>query len=318
MVYNAALALRNVFAIGWVLAALAALPCHGQDAADNVPPSMQALRAHGASTPDSMLAGSPASAWRALDPDNTLYVTLPQGRLVIELAPRFAPLYVANIKKLVRQGFFNGLAIFRVQDDALAEWGDPTGHRSVGTARRMVTAEFERPLRDLPFTALPDPDTYAPQVGFSDGFPAARDTVFGRAWLANCYGMVGAARGNNVDSGGGTALYAIIGGPQRQWDRNTTMVGRVVAGMPLLSALPRGSGPLGVYMDRHRWVRIESVQIAADVPPAKRTPLEVLRTDTPTFAQYVESLRNRRGPWFKVPAGRIGVCSVPIPVRPAA
>jgi hypothetical protein len=83
---------RSVLGIGVVLAALAALPCHGQDATDNIPPSMQALRAHGASTPDSMLAGSPASAWRALDPDNTLYVTLPQGRLVIELAPRFAPL----------------------------------------------------------------------------------------------------------------------------------------------------------------------------------------------------------------------------------
>ena len=178
-------------ASAWRLAALAALPCHGQDAADNTPPSVQALRAHAAPTPDSMLAGAPASAWRALDPDDTLYVTLPQGRVVIELAPQFAPRYVANIKKLVRQGFFNGLPIFRVQDDAVAEWGDPTGRKSVGLARRMVAAEFERPSRDLPFTALPDPDTYAPQVGFSDGFPAARDPVFGRAWLANCYGMVG-------------------------------------------------------------------------------------------------------------------------------
>jgi peptidylprolyl isomerase len=278
---------------------------------------VQALRAHFAPTPDSMLAGAPASAWRALDPDDTLYVTLPHGRLVIELAPRFAPRYVANIRKLVRQGFFDGLPIFRVQDNGVAEWGDPTGRKSVGLARRAVTAEFEQPSRGLPFTALPDPDTYAPQVGFSDGFPAARDPEFGRAWLANCYGMVGAARGNNVDSGGGTALYAIIGGPQRQWDRNTTMVGRVVAGMPLLSTLPRGGGPLGVYKDRRHWVRIESLQIAADLPPAKRTPLEVLRTDTPTFTQYVEALRNRRGPWFKVPAGRVSVCSIPIPVRPA-
>ncbi len=311
--------MRNVLGIGLVLAALAALPCHGQDAADNnTPPSVQALRAHPASTPNSMLASAPASAWRTLDPDNTLYVTLPQGRVLIELAPQFAPRYVANIKKLVRQGFFDGLPIFRVQDDAVAEWGDPTGRKSVGMARRKVPAEFERPLRDLPFTALPDPDTYAPQVGFSDGFPAARDPVFGRAWLANCYGMVGAARGNNVDSGGGTALYAIIGGPQRQWDRNTTMVGRVVEGMPLLSTLPRGTGPLGVYMDRHRWIRIESVHVAADLPPAQRVTLEELRTDTPTFTQYVESLRNRRGPWFKVPAGRIGVCSVPIPVRSKA
>jgi cyclophilin family peptidyl-prolyl cis-trans isomerase len=306
---------RNVLATGLALAALAALPCHGQDAPDDTPPSIRALHAHAAPTPGGMLAGAPASAWRTVDPDDTLYMTLPAGRVVIELAPRFAPHYVANIRKLVRQGFFNGLPIFRVQDNAVAEWGDPTGRKSVGLARRMVPAEFERPARDLPFTALPDPDTYAPQVGFSEGFPAARDPELGRAWLTNCYGMVGTARGNNVDSGGGTALYAVIGSPQRQWDRNTTMVGRVVEGMPLLSTLPRGDGPLGVYMDRHRWVRIESLQIAADLPPAKRTPLEELRTDTPTFTRYVEALRNRRGPWFKVPAGRVSVCSIPIPVR---
>jgi peptidylprolyl isomerase len=304
--------------MGLALTALAAWPCHGQDAGDNTPPSIQALHAHVSSTPASMLASAPASAWRALDPDDTLYVNLPQGRVVIALAPQFAPRYVSNIKKLVREGFFNGLPIFRVQDNAVVEWGDPTGRKSVGLARRTVAAEFERPSRDLPFTALPDPDTYAPQVGFSDGFPAARDTVFGRAWLTNCYGMVGAARGNNVDSGGGTALYVVIGGPQRQWDRNTTMVGRVVEGMPLLSALPRGNGPLGVYMDSHHRVRIESVQIAADLPPPERTPLEMLRTDTPTFTQYVEALRNRRGPWFKVPAGRVSVCAIPVPVRSEA
>jgi len=306
-----------VLRIGLVLAALAALPCHGQDAADNTRPSVQALQAHPAWSPASLLESAPASAWRSVDPDDILYMDLPQGRVVIELAPQFAPRYVANIKKLVRQGFFNGLPIFRVQDDAVVEWGDSTGRKSVGTARRMVAAEFERPARDLPFTALPDPDTYAPQVGFSDGFPAARDPVFGRAWLVNCYGMVGAARGSNVDSGGGTALYAVIGGPQRQWDRNTTMVGRVLEGMPLLSTLPRGNGPLGVYLDRHHWVRIKSARIAADLPPAKRTALEVLRTDTPTFTQYVEALRNRRGPWFKVPAGRVSVCAIPIPVRRA-
>ncbi|MGH8295750.1 MAG: peptidylprolyl isomerase [Steroidobacteraceae bacterium] len=309
--------MSNVLRIGLALAALAAaLPSHGQDAG-NTPLSMQALHAHIASTPATLLSSAPASAWRALDPHDTLYMTLPQGRVVIELAPQFAPRYVANIEKLAREGFYDGLPIFRVQDNGVMEWGDTTGRKSVGTARRRVAAEFERPSRDLPFTALPDPDTYAPQVGFSDGFPAARDPVFGRAWLVNCYGMVGAARGNNVDSGGGTALYGVIGGPQRRLDRNTTTVGRVVQGMPLLSSLPRGKGPLGVYRNRQRWVRIESVKVAADLPPAKRTPLEVLRTDTPTFTQYVAALRNPRGPWFKVPAGRVSVCSIPIPVRPA-
>jgi len=310
--------LRQALGIGLALAALAALtalPCHGQGAADNTPATTQALQARRAPTPDMLLANAPASAWSAVDPDDTLYVNLPRGRVVIELAPQFAPRYVANIRRLARQGFFDGLPVFRVQDDGVVEWGDPTGRKSVGLARRMVAAEFERPARDLPFTPLADPDTYAPQVGFSDGFPAARDPVFGRVWLVNCYGMVGAARGNDVDSGGGTTLYAVIGGPQRQLDRNTSMIGRVVQGMPLLSTLPRGNGPLGVYTDRRHWVRIESVQIAADLPPAKRVPLEVLRTDTPTFSQYVQALRNRREPWFKVPAGRVSVCSVPIPVR---
>ena len=55
--------------------------------------------------------------------------------------------------------------------------------------------------------------------------------------------------------------------------------------------------------------------IAADVPIAERTPLEVLRTDTATFAALVESRRNRRDDWYKVPAGKIDLCNVPIPVR---
>jgi peptidylprolyl isomerase len=93
------------------------------------------------------------------------------------------------------------------------------------------------------------------------------------------------------------------------------MVGRVVVGMPILATLSRGDGPLGVYTNRHRWVRVESVQIAADLPAGERTPLEELRTDTPTFTQYVDALRNRRGPWFKVPAGRVSVCAIPLPVR---
>jgi cyclophilin family peptidyl-prolyl cis-trans isomerase len=308
---------RKVLRIGVALTAVAALACHARDEAAAMPSAAQKLRAEVAATPAMVLAAAPASAWRAVDPHDTLYVNLPQGRVVIELAPRFAPRYVANIERLARQGFYDRLPIFRVQDDGVVEWGDPTGRKSVGTARRRVAAEFERPARHLAFTALPDPDTYAPQVGFSGGLPAARDPVFGRAWLVNCYGMVGAARGDNVDSGGGTALYAIIGGSQRQLDRNATMVGRVIAGMPLLSSLPRGKGPLGVYRDRRRWVRIESVQVASDLPAAQRTPLEVLRTGTPTFAQYVAALRDRRGPWFKVPAGRVGVCAVPIPVRPA-
>ena len=55
-----------------------------------------------------LLAQSPAKDWRLPDADNTLYLELPGGRVVIELAPRVAPLHVANIKALVRAGYFDG------------------------------------------------------------------------------------------------------------------------------------------------------------------------------------------------------------------
>jgi len=107
----------------------------------------------------------------------------------------------------------------------------------------------------------------------------------------------------------------VIGHAPRQLDRNIALVGRVVQGMELLSVLPRGTGPLGFYEQPGQHVPITSVRVAADVPEAERSRLEVLRTDTATFAALVEARRNRRDDWYKVPAGYIDLCNVPLPVR---
>jgi peptidylprolyl isomerase len=269
-------------------------------------------------TTAAVLAASTPADWRPLDPQNTLYVELASGRVVIELNPEFAPNHVANIEALARGKYFDGLTIYRSQDNYVVEWGDPEAKKAVGTAHRTLPAEFERPLHGLSITKLPDPDTYAPEVGFVDGFPVAADPAVGRAWLVHCYGMVGAGRDNDVDSGGGTEPYVVIGQAPRHLDRNVTLFGRVVSGMELLSVLPRGTGTLGRYQLPEQRVPIRSVKVAADVPSAQRTELEVLRTDTPTFAAYVEARRNRHEDWFKVPAGRVDVCNVPIPVRPVS
>jgi peptidylprolyl isomerase len=265
-----------------------------------------------------VLAASTSADWRPIDPQNTLYMDLPGGRVIIELAPQFAPHYVANVETLARQGYFNGLWVERVQDNYVAQWGDPDGKKPVGNAQHSLAAEFERPSRGLSFMPLAEPDTYAPEVGFSDGFPAALDPKLGRAWLIHCYGMVGAGRDNDVDSGGGTELYAVIGQAPRHLDRNVTLLGRVVQGMELLSSLPRGNGALGFYEKPEQRVPIQSFKVAADLPEGQRVPLEELRTDTPTFTQYIEARRNRHEEWFKVPAGHVDVCNVPIPVRPRA
>lgn len=266
---------------------------------------------------DIVKASSPAD-WRPLDADNTIYMELPSGRVVIELAPYFAPEHAENVKALAREGYFDGLVIMRAQDNYVVQWGDPDNKRVVKSPGKKPATELTRIYdRKLQFTRLPDADGYAPQVGFSNGFPAARDPKTHRAWLAHCYGMVGAGRDNEADSGVGTELYAVIGQSPRHLDRNVVLFGRVVSGIELLSTLPRGTGALGFYESPKQYVPIKSFRVAADVPAAERTDLEVMRTDTRTFTKLVEAARNRGGAWFKEQTGYVNLCNVPIPVRPS-
>lgn len=117
------------------------------------------------------------------------------------------------------------------------------------------------------------------------------------------------------DSSNGTELYVVTGQSPRQLDRNITTVGRVLQGMELLSVLPRGSGPLGFYEDAAQRTPIRRIRLAVDVPADERTPLQVLRTDTPLFDVVVESRRNRRDDWYVHPAGHIDLCNIAVPVR---
>jgi peptidylprolyl isomerase len=262
-----------------------------------------------------ILASSTPADWRTPDPENVLYLELATGRVVIELAPDFAPLHVANIRKLARAGYFDGLAVIRVQDNYVAQWGDAEGTRALPAGVGDVAAEFDTAIaRNIGWVPLPDSDGYAPQVGFADGFPAARDERLHLTWLAHCYGMVGVGRDENPKSSG-AELYAVIGHAPRHLDRNVSLVGRIIKGAELLSSLPRGTGEIGFYTKTETAAPIRSVRIAADVPSAERSNLEILRTDTPLFTALIESRRNRPEAWFKVQAGHIELCNVPLPVR---
>lgn len=79
----------------------------------------------------------------ALDPENTLYMELKDGRVVIELRPDLAPQHVARIKELTRQGFYNGVVFHRVIDGFMAQTGDPTGTGSGGSGKKLK-AEFSK------------------------------------------------------------------------------------------------------------------------------------------------------------------------------
>ena len=288
-----------------------ALPALGQTAADA--PRRKSAK--------EIIDAAPPSAWRTLDPANTLYMDLPAGRVVIELAPGFAPGHVANIKAMAKGGFWNGLNIYRAQDNFVVQFGDPDGDDKAkakpfptGTKAKLP-AEFTRTAAGARFDRLLDIDGWAPEVGFVDGFPVARDPKAGKLWMTHCYGMLGAGRNNAPDSSIGAELYVVIGPAPRALDRQLSAVGRVVKGMDLLSATPRGPDPMGFYEKPQQRAPIVSIKLASDVPEAQRTPLQLLRTDSQAFIDATEARRNRVDDFYTIPAGHIDLCNVPLPVR---
>ena len=268
-----------------------------------------------------IIDAAPASAWRDLDPANTLYMELPAGRVIIELAPGFAPAHVANIKTMAKGGFWDGLTIYRSQDNFVVQFGDADGDDKAkarpfpaGT-RDHLPAEFTRSAEGVRFDKLPDVDGWAPQVGFADGMPAARDPKAGKLWMTHCYGVLGAGRSNPPDSSIGAELYVVIGQAPRALDHQLTVAGRVVKGMELLSTIPRGPEPMGFYDKPEQRAPIVAIMLASEVPEAQRTPLQLLRTDSQAFRDATEARRNRVDDFYTVPAGHIDLCNVPLPVR---
>jgi len=84
---------------------------------------------------------------QSADPENTLYLDLKDGRVTIQLRPDLAPNHVERVKKLTREGFYDGIVFHRVIDGFMAQTGDPTGTGMGGSEEPDLAAEFT----DTPF-----------------------------------------------------------------------------------------------------------------------------------------------------------------------
>ena len=202
---------------------------------------------------------APADAWRTPDPANLLYMQLDKGTVVFELAPDFAPEHVAQIKLLAQQHFWDGLSVYRVQDNYVAQFGDPDAEdkakaKSLPPESKALPAEFTRPLAGLAFTALPDKDGWAKQVGFTDGFAVANDDK--DAWLTHCYGVLGSGRNDPPDSSNGAELYVVIGQSPLRLRRDSTISAKAGLSVFMIcsarrslsgTSLPRRIFLIGVY-----------------------------------------------------------------------
>jgi peptidylprolyl isomerase len=271
-------------------------------------------------TPNDIVAAAPASAWKTIPADDLLVMDLANGgRIVIQLAPRFAPVHVANIRALARANYWDGATVYRVQDDYVAQWGhNDSGKPWPAGVIAEPPAEYTRPLKGLAITPLGSPDPYAPGAGFSAGWPVAYSPKGGWADLVHCYGSVGVGRDLSPDTGTGGELYAVIGQAPRQLDRNIAIVGRVIDGIDKLSSLPRGTEALGFYKDKAQYVPIARIRLASQMPAGERPAYESMDTGSPAFAQYLHVRANRRDDFYIRPAGGVDLCNVQVPVRKKA
>ena len=287
--------------------------------------------------PGDIIAAAPAGHWTRIAPEDLLVMELAPDaagkprRVVIQLIPApFSAGWVENIRTLASAHWWDNLAIVRVQDNYVVQWGDPDGEDEA-KARPLPAAV--RPVPEAQYThqrSLSRPRALDPLfipandmnrwTSFYQGFPVAgTGTPDSEAnWPVHCYGMVGVGRNLSPDTGSGAELYTVIGHAPRHLDRNIALVGRVVEGIEHMSSLPRGTGPLGFYETAEERTVIRSVRLATELSEAERPRLEYLASDSESFLRYAEARANRKDAFFNIPAGGADICNIPVPIRKVA
>lgn len=259
-----------------------------------------------------ILAATVAEDWREIPAEALLVIELERGKVSVALSPALAPQHVKQVKKLAREGFYDGLSFYRVIDGFVAQGGDPFGEKETKTSKKTLTAEFEGPLaKGYAFNALGDADGFAPSAGFVASLPAGFDAGAGTAWHLHCAGAFAFGREDGRDTAS-TEFYVALQ-PQRYLDRNMSVFGRVIDGMQHLQALRRVEPPAAKTDDLGE--RIVSVRVSADLPAESRETFEILDSARPAFAEFAEARRNRPEAFFHFRPDYLDVCQFPVPVR---
>lgn len=274
-------------------------------------------------SPSEVKKQSKKSEWREIKQENLVYMTLPKGQVIFELAPWFAPEHVDNIKNIVLSRFWDKAVVMRSHDNYVAQWGDEKEKRKNffdnkkwNVKKKMTQPEFEINYPSWGyFQSTGDPDSYAADAGYFEEFPAAHDQQKEKLWLLHCYGMVGVSRDVDPLSGNGESLYVVTGHSPRHLDRNINLVGRVVEGIELLTSLKRGKGRLGFYENKNDYVTIKKVRLGNELKKNQQKRFEILKTSSESYQKLIAAKKARKEEWFYRPAGHIEVCNARPPIR---
>ena len=259
------------------------------------------------------LPAEPEMKWRKVEAENTVFMELPSGRVIIELNPVFAPKTVAQFQRLVQSRFYDGLSFYRVIDGFVAQGGDGSDLGELSEAP-PIEAEFEMDWsEELPFVSAQKPDLFAAETGFVDGFAVARDQDRKKIWLTHCPGIIAMARNDDPDSSR-TDFYIVIGQAPRYLDRNLTIFGHVVDGMEYVQQIHRGPADNnGIFQDDTSSTRMLSVKLGSEIPEADRPTVYVMDSASAGFERLLDGRRDRTQTFFHhKPPAVLDVCQVPL------
>ena len=292
--------------------ALSATACAAEDKAEVAPTATIATTASAAVTTG---FSAPDDAWRELDPENTLYIDLDYGRVVLELYPEIAPLHVAQIKTLTRQGFYDYISFHRVIQGFMNQTGDPKGDGTGDSELPDINGEFtfRRPA-SMPVTLVGARDQGGKEigVGFYKALPVATQpssqamlTKDGKvaAFGLHCKGVTSMARTSDPNSA--NSQFFLMRDIAQHLDAQYSIWGNTVLGHEHLTKIKIGSK--GENPDFVPDV-MKKVQIAADVPAAERVKFQVLKTDSPAFKNYLKTQKKSDGTYPDI-------CDIRIPTR---
>jgi len=254
--------------------------------------------------------------WRSLDLNNTVLLTLPQGKVVIELAPQFATKHVSQFSHLVKKGFYDKTTFYRVIDGFVAQAGPKDGSEKDKSVPVLAIEGEWSTDNSWQLTPVQTDDLFAEQTGFKDSFAVAYNPSENKAWLTHCPGTIAMARNNSADSAS-SHFYFVIGQAPRYLDRIMTIFGRVVYGMQHIQSITRTDSVEGEYaVDSRDHTQIVSMVLMADVPEEERIIIEVENTESEAFATRLTKRLKRENEFFyKKPPAVFDVCQVPIRSR---
>ena len=255
------------------------------------------------------------SSWQLLPQDNLLYLDTDQGRIVILLAPAFAPEHVKRVKELVKAGFYDGVTFYRVIEGFVAQFGVPEHEWGSRAKLTPMKAEFSWPVRSSdPYLLVQRPDLLAEETGFNQGFAVAREQ--NQEWLVHCPGVVNMARANEPDTG--VADIAIMmGQAPRHLDKNMSAFGKVIWGQYAINRIRRGDiADGGVIGSAAARTVIKQARLGTDLAPDRQLQLEWLSTSSSEFSQSLAERRSRTHVFYQHKGnGNMDVCYPQVPVR---